>query len=294
MKEQIGFVGLGLMGAAMAGHLLAAGHRLFVFNRTRSKAQPLLDAGATWCEDPASVANNASVVLSMVSNSDALESISTGPDGILRGARKDLLHVDHSTVSPGTTAALAESYRSRGYAFVHCPVLGSVPQAESGSLLLFAGGADKDVNRVEPILREMGTKVWRFGTPAQASHAKLMCNLFIAGMITTLGQALVYARKAGVNPAALLEIISHSALNAPTYQTKGASIIEGNFKPRFYLEHMLKDVILILDAATSVGVPLPVLEASRALLQRAKDEGLGREDYSAVVKILQKDAGIPL
>lgn len=292
MNTPVGFVGLGLMGHAMAGRLLAQGRKIVVYNRTRDKAQSLLDAGATWCESPAAVARRASIVLSMVSDSAALESVSTGPDGILNGAREDLLHVDHSTVAPSTTHKLGEAYQTRGRTFMHCPVLGSVSQAESGSLLLFAGGPDDAYTRVEPLLQILGSQIWRFSTPPQASHTKLMCNLFIAGMVTTLGQALAYARKANVDPSLLLQIISHSALNAPTYQTKGASILEGNFSPRFYLQHMLKDVTLMLDAAGSVGARLPAIEITRSLLQRAVNEGLGKEDYSAVVKILLEDAGI--
>jgi 3-hydroxyisobutyrate dehydrogenase-like beta-hydroxyacid dehydrogenase len=228
----------------------------------------------------------------MVSNSEALTEIATAGNGVLEGAHDGSIHIDMSTVSPAVTRRLGEEYAKRKYSFLHSPVLGSVPQATDGSLLLFVGGDDDAYKRAEDALRNLGNKIWRFERPEQASHAKLLCNLFIAGMGTTLAQALVYAVKAEVNPETLLDIISHSALNAPMYQTKGNSILERNFAPRFFVEHMLKDVNLILEAGGTMNAPLPTIRAAQALFSAAAKAGFGREDYSAVVKVLEQQAGV--
>jgi 3-hydroxyisobutyrate dehydrogenase-like beta-hydroxyacid dehydrogenase len=287
MPDSLGFVGLGMMGAPMAARLLKSGHRLSVYNRTKSKAEPLLTQGAVWRESPGAVARASDIVFSMVSNPAALEEVSLGSLGILEGLKKGGIHVDTSTVSPSLTRDLAQRYRAGGCFFLHSPVLGSIPQATDGILLLFAGGDEDAYRHVEPLLRQLGKQIWRFERAQQASHMKLLCNLFIAGMITTLAQALVFAQKANVDPRTLLEVIGQSQLNSPTYQRKGTSILSDNFTPRFFLEHMLKDINLMLDAAKEVGAPLPAIEVAQRLFVEAQREGFGKEDYSAVVKALQ-------
>lgn len=288
MKQKIGFIGLGLMGSAMALRLLKQGFALAVHTRTKQKAEPILQAGAEWCATPAEVAERTDIVLSMISDSKALESIATGEAGILAALKRGGVHVDMSTVAPATTEALDEAYRARGVHFLHSPVLGSVPNAAEGTLLLFVGGSEEAFSKVESVLRTLGMRLWRFEKPSMASNMKLICNSFIAGMIITLAQGIVYARKAGLDPTTLLEILSHSALNAPMYQTKGKTMIEENFAPRFFAEHMLKDIRLALEAAAIVGVSLPGLEVAEKLFSTAVVEGYGTQDYSAVMKVLER------
>ncbi|HTR81952.1 MAG TPA: NAD(P)-dependent oxidoreductase [Bacteroidota bacterium] len=292
MKTSLGFVGLGLMGTPMVKRLLAGGFHVSVFNRTKAKADEVVELGARWCSSPEEVAAEAEVVFSMVSNSEALLSIAIENHGILHGLRREKVHVDCSTVSPAMTRRLGAEYKKHGRSFLHSPVLGSVPQAADGSLLLFTGGDQSAFTLAAPALNVLGSKIWRFDNPEQASHAKLLCNLFIAGMATTLAQALVFAEKADVDPSTLLDIIAHSSLNAPTYQTKGKSILERNFTPRFYAEHLLKDINLILDAAAAAKVSLPTVPPAQQLFSETVKSGFGREDYSAVVKIIEAMAGI--
>jgi len=292
MKSSIGFVGLGLMGECMATRLLNAGYKVSVFNRTKEKAKALVAGGAQWCESPRLVAAQSEIVLSMVSNSEALIEIATGMEGVIRGLREGNIHIDMSTVSPEVTKQLGEEYAKKNCSFLHSPVLGSVPQATDGPLLLFVGGSNEPFRRAEEVLKVLGSRIWRFDRPEQASHTKLLCNLFIAGMGTTLAQALVYATKASVNPETLLDIIGHSSLSAPMYQTKGKSILERNFAPRFFVEHMLKDVNLILESGRTINAPLPTARAAEELFSAAVRAGFGKEDYSAVVKVVEKQAGV--
>lgn len=283
----IGFIGLGLMGAPMANRLLGSGHTLFVYNRTKTKADAFLAHGAKWCETPAEAARNANIIFSMLSAPPVLEEIALGPDGVLNGMKPNSIHVDCSTVSPVLTSRLESEYRERRSFFLHAPVLGSVPNAADGSLLLFVGGEERAYQRVEPLLKMIGSRIWRFERSEEATHVKLLCNFFIGAMITTLAQALVYSERNHINPKLFLEILSHSSLNSPMYQTKGASIIDDNFTPRFFLENMFKDVSLILESANASGSPLPVAELARRLFAKAMEAGLAKEDYSAVVKVLR-------
>jgi len=287
MNKNIGFVGLGLMGSAMAARLQQAGYALVVHNRTKEKASSLVKAGAEWADSPGAVASRVPVVLSMLSTPEVLKEVAAGSNGILSGLSKGGIHVDCSTVSPAVTRALAAQYASAGKVFLHCPVLGSVPQAAGGALLLMAGGDASAIAAVEPILNVLGSKLWKFPSPDQASHTKLLCNLFIAGAITTLSQALVFADKASVPASTLLDIVGNSALNSPTYQAKGKSILERNFVPRFYVEHMLKDVNLMIEAAKDKGVSLPAVQVTQQLLSKAVELGYGKEDYSAIIKALE-------
>jgi 3-hydroxyisobutyrate dehydrogenase len=284
MKPTIGFIGLGMMGLPLATRLQNAGYPLRVFNRTRTKAQSLVSKSAIWCDDPAATAQGSEIIFSMVSTSAVLKEVATLA---LQGLGKGAVYIDMSTVSPEVTSDLAAAFKDGGKHFLHSPVLGSIPQATDGTLLLFVGGPEEAFIKSEQVLKIFGKQIWRFESAGQASHAKLLCNMFIAGMMTTLVQALVYAQRAGVDRRTLLEILGHSALNSTMVQTKGVSIIEQNFAPRFFLEHMLKDINLILEAGEKLGAPLPAIEVSQELFAQASQAGLGKEDYSAVFKSLE-------
>lgn len=283
MKPTLGFIGLGLMGAPMATRLIEAGYTVRIFNRTQEKCIPLISKGAQSAPSPAGVAEYAEIVFTMLTNDDALRNASVQIQSTLR---KGGVHVDCSTVSPALTLSLEHAYAESGRYFLHTPVLGSIPQATDGSLLLFVGGSDAAFQKAESVLAVVGKKVWRFPKAEQASSMKLIMNSFIAGMIATLSQALVYADKSGVDGETVLDVLNSSALNTPMYQTKGRSIQDGNFSPRFFLENLLKDTRLFCDAAQTHAVRTPVAEAVKKLLEEGVARGMGKEDYSAIVKIL--------
>lgn len=287
MQQKLGFVGLGMMGLPMAKRLLKASSQLSVYNRTKQKAEGLLTEGAQWCQTPSAGASQSDIIFSMVSNPDVLTDVALGPVGILSGLKPGGIHIDMSTVSPAVPRELAQRYSERGCVFIHAPVLGSIPQATDGTLLMFAGGDAGAYSAAELLLKVLAKQIWKFDRPEQAAHLKLLCNLFIAGMIVTLGHALVFAQKVDVDPRVLLGVISQSQLNSPMYQTKGVSILDANFAPRFHLEHMLKDVNLMLDAARPIDAPLPAIRVAQHLLAEAQSAGFGQEDYSAVFKVLQ-------
>jgi 3-hydroxyisobutyrate dehydrogenase-like beta-hydroxyacid dehydrogenase len=291
---RIGFIGLGTMGKPMALRLVEKGFPLHVFNRTREKANEVIEKGAVWCASPSVVTEESEIVISMVSDPRALEEISTGDDGVLESIRANGVHIDMSTVSPSVTKKLEQAYRKKGAAFLHAPVLGSVPQATDGSLLIFVGGDLAAARRCESVFNVLGRRVWYLEEITNATHLKLICNLFIASMMTVLSEGLVLGQKVGLPPRTILEVLKESALAAPMYETKGNAIRRRDFVPRFMVTHMHKDVKLVLEAAHAAGVPLPAVEAIRELYSDAAKLGVGKEDYSAVIKVLERSAGVEI
>jgi 3-hydroxyisobutyrate dehydrogenase len=292
MKEKIGFIGLGLMGTAMATRLLNTGYTLSVFNRTKTKAEALINQGAIWRDSPKIVAAQSDIIISMISTPAVLEKITLNSDGILAGLRKGGIHIDCSTVSPELTKQLVKKYEKHECHFLHSPVLGGVKQINEGSLLLFVGGKKKAYQKVEAVLNIFSRKTWHFEEIEHAGITKLLCNSYIAGMVVILAQSLVLAKKSGIPPKTVLEIISQSQLAASIYQIKGTAMIDRNFSPRFYIEHIFKDINLLLDVAKSINVPFPIGKTTQEVFSHAIQSGFAFEDYSAVIKVLEAEAGI--
>ena len=291
---RISVIGLGIMGQAMTLRLLAAGHTVTLYNRTKSKAKPFLDEGAHWADTPGEAARNADVVFSIVTDPSAVAAITEGDQGILKAIPAAAVHCDMSTVTPQSAQALQDAYRAQGKRFVQAPVLGSKKQIEAGTLLVFGGGAAEDVQQCETAWRAFSSKSWHLGDAAQAATAKLACNMLIAQMILGLGQSLVFAAKGGVAPSVLLEILGESALASPMYASKGKTLLDRQFQANFVVRNMLKDLRLASEAGEQSATPLPMNGLARELFVSAVQHGWGDEDYSAVVKTLELLAGTEL
>lgn len=288
---QVGIVGMGIMGRAMAARLGKTGHTVRVWNRTRVTADAL---GLAVADTPAALAAGSDVVLSVVSDPAAVAAVSLGPDGILAGLTADGVHAEMSTVVPDTARRMADAYQQQGRRYVQAPVLGSRRQIEAGTLLVFGGGAPEDVQRCEPAWEPLAERVWRFSTAAQAAAAKLSCNMLIAHFIVGLGQSLLFAQQNGVAPETLLEILGASALSNPMFASKGPRMLDRDFAANFFVRHMLKDLTLAADAGQQSETPLPLNALTRELFVAASAQGSADEDYSAVVKVLERLAGVEL
>lgn len=284
---KIGFIGLGVMGSRMVKRLLDAGHTVTGYNRTKAKAQALLDAGMAWGDTPKAVAAKSDVIFSIVSDTAALRQITEGANGVFGALGAGKVFVDMSTVSPAASREMAERYAAAGLRFVQAPVLGSKRQVLAGELLVFAGGDADAISRCEPAWHAFSHRIWRVGAPEQAAAAKLACNMLIAHMILGLGQSLLFARCHGVEPARLLEILGASALGAPMFASKGQTMVGGDFAANFYVRHMVKDLTLAASAAAECGLSMPLNAANRELFASAVRQGWGDLDYSAVVKVLE-------
>jgi 3-hydroxyisobutyrate dehydrogenase-like beta-hydroxyacid dehydrogenase len=286
----VGVVGLGIMGYVMAERLLEAGHNVRVHNRTRSKAEALVARGALWAGTPAEAAL-ADVVVTMVSDPTAVAEVSLGDRGILAGLPPESVHCDMSTVSTASARHMAETYHQQSLRFVQAPVLGSKRQVQEGSLLVFGGGTEEDVAVCEIAWSAFAKRTWHLPSAEQAATTKLACNILISQMILGLGQSLVFAKQGGVDPALLLDVLANSALGAPMYASKGKTLLERNFEANFFVRHMVKDLSLAADAGRDAGAPLLLNGLARELFVSATAQGWGDEDYSAVVKVLERMAG---
>ncbi|CUS99907.1 glyoxylate/succinic semialdehyde reductase [Candidatus Chrysopegis kryptomonas] len=292
--KKLGFIGLGIMGEMMAKRLLNNGFELVIYNRTKDKISKLDVSGFTIANSPSEVAKNCDVVISMLADSRAVEEVVFGTNGIFASIREGLIHIDMSTISPATTKKLYNEYKSHKSYFIHAPVLGSKTQAGDGTLLIFAGGDKEAIEKCEEIFKVLGKRLWIFDSVEKATNLKLAMNSMIATMIIALSQAFVLAEKSGISKETVLEVLENSALNSAMYQSKGKTIIDGNFAPNFYVKHILKDINLALETGQDLKVPLPILSAIRELYVSAISKGYENEDYSAVYKVIVEFAGLKI
>ena len=287
MKPTVGFIGLGVIGLPMAERLLERGLPLVVWNRTAEKAAALVRRGAASAASLRELATHADIVITMVTDGPALESVTLGPDGVAAALARDKVHCDMSTIDPETSGRLAAQYAARGAHFVHAPVLGNKRAAASGTLLIFAGGPRQGIQACELVFAALGKKTWHWDEASKATCVKLACNLLLGGMMELLSESLLLAAHAGVAPATMLEVFGASALAAPMYQTKGETLIRRDFTPNFYLRNMFKDLGLVLDASKQLGLELPATRAVHSAYRAAAETGFGEKDYSAVVEWLE-------
>lgn len=286
MKPTIGFVGLGLLGEPTAKRILEQGWPLVVWNRTAEKAEPLVRLGAKQAATPAEVAGRVEIVISMVLDGAALEPVTLGPAGIAGGLGPGKVHCDMSTIDLGTARRIAAHYGSGDADFLRAPVLGNGHAAAAGKLLIFAGGPARAIDKCAPVFSALGTKLWRWGSAETSSCVKLACNMLIAGMIEPFAESLLLAKRAGVEPRTMLEIVGASALSSPMYTGKGELMARGAFEPTFYMRNMVKDLVLALDAGRQLGVHLPGLAETERLFSTASAQGYSEKDYSAIYEWL--------
>jgi len=282
------------MGFAMAEKILEAGHTLTVYNRTVEKARPLVDKGAVIAATPADTARNSEVVISILTDPNAVKEVSLGEKGIRSGLSENSVHCDMSTVSASWAEEIEQLYVMNSKHFIHAPVLGSLPQVKSASLLVFSGGKKKYQDILEPLFKSFSSNVWHFDSAKKAAIIKLSFNMLIAHMITGLGQSMVFLEKSGIEPKLFLEILEKSSLFAPLYKTKGEAILKRDFRANFYVKHLLKDLGLAQDAARETDIPLLWNAITREIFVSAQNSGYGDEDYSACIKVIEQMAGTQL
>jgi 3-hydroxyisobutyrate dehydrogenase-like beta-hydroxyacid dehydrogenase len=282
----IGFIGLGAMGSRIAGRLINAGYGVYGTNRTKAKAQPLIARGLQWRESPREVAASAEVVLSMVTDDDALEAITAGPEGLLAGLRAETVYVDMSTVSPQESHRIAGHVRARGAHMLDAPVSGSVPQAESGTLAIMVGGEREAFRTVEPLLHELGQTVTYIGLNGQGPLVKLAINISLAVQTLAFSEGLLLAERAGVDPAAAAEVMSSSSIGSPMLKARVPLLLDLPKQAWFDVELMRKDIRLARQIAYDLQIPLPSATAADHVLARARNLGYGHRDLAALHEVL--------
>ena len=289
---KVSIVGLGIMGSAVVRKLLEAEQKVVINSRTKQKAEALINLGAKWADSPAEAACEADVVITMVKDPQAVKDVTLGEKGILNSISKQSVHAEMSTVSPQSADNIAAQYQQAGKRFVQAPVLGSRKQIEDATLLIMAGGKTSDIETCQHAWQKFSKKTWHIESASQAAAMKLSCNMLIAQMILGLGQSLVFAQDYGVDQSMFLEVLEQSALNSPMYKSKGQAFINGNFQPNFTVANMLKDINLAQEAAAQANIQLASNSLAQALFNLAERNGLGGEDYSAVIKVIAEGSGI--
>jgi 3-hydroxyisobutyrate dehydrogenase-like beta-hydroxyacid dehydrogenase len=285
----VGFIGLGIMGSLQAANLAKAGYELTVFNRTREKAEAwAAEHGGTVVDSPREVAERSDVVITMVVDGPQVEAMI---EDALPGARPGTLFIDMSTIAPATARDLASRLSNQGHAFLDAPVTGSSPKAKAGTLVIMVGGAEKDLERARPLLEVMGEKIVHCGEAGQGQAVKVIANTITAINAATLAQGITVARQAGVDLDALLESMEGGSADSTMRALKGRPMIEHDFTPLFKLAHMLKDVQLCLAETRTAGSAFPFAGLAQELYGAGIGRGLGDQDFSAVIEVIEGLAG---
>jgi 3-hydroxyisobutyrate dehydrogenase-like beta-hydroxyacid dehydrogenase len=288
----LGFVGLGAMGGRVTKRLLDAGHTVTGYNRTRLKAQWLLDLGMSWGETPRAVAEAADVVFTMVTNTDALHRVVDGDVGILAGLQKGKIYIDMSTISPAASKRLAERVAEKGAQMLDSPVSGSVITLEQGNLSLMVGGDKATFEQVKPILLDIGPKVNYIGDNGQAVLMKVAINLNLQVQMLAFCEALVLAEKGGIPRETAMEAMLNSVIASPSLKYRTPFILQMPDEAWFNVNMMQKDMLLALEMGRELNVPLPTVAASNEYLTAARALGLAEQDFAVVYKVLAKMSGL--
>lgn len=289
--KRIGFIGIGLMGQHMARRVLLGGYPLTIWNRTKDKARPLLEAGAAWADSPRAVAQVSDMVITMVTDSAASEQVACGPGGVLEGAHPGLVLIDMSSITPETSRAIAERAVACGVAMLDAPVTGTPRVAADGKLGIMVGGPRETFEHCRPLLETMGVKIVYAGLNGMGSTLKLVNNLILGVAIHAAAEALVLAAKAGLDPQAVIEITSVGGARTGAMETRGPRMVKRDFSPHFSVNNMYKDLSNVLRLAEECGVSLPVTGTAREILRAAKSQGKGEMDSAVVMTVLEALAG---
>ncbi len=288
----LGFIGLGVMGGQMVDRLLNHGHTVTGYNRTRAKAQWLIDKGMTFADTPRGVAETADVTLSMVTNSAALEQVAEGPDGIVAGLGAGKVLIDMSTVSPAMSRGLAAKVRAKGADMVDAPVSGSVITLQQGKLSVMVGGSKETFERVKPILLDIGPKVTHVGDNGLALVMKIAANLSLTVQMLAFSEGVLLAEKSGIAREVAVDVLTHSAIASPMVQYRGPFVLQMPDEAWFNVNMMQKDMLLALELSRQVNVPLPMAAAADQMLTAARAMGLQEHDFAIVFQVMARMSGL--
>jgi 3-hydroxyisobutyrate dehydrogenase-like beta-hydroxyacid dehydrogenase len=288
----LGFIGLGVMGSQMVSRLLDKGHAVTGYNRTRAKAQWLIDRGMKWADSPRAVAAVADVTFAMVTNVAALQAIADGPDGLLAGMSPGKVFVDISTVSPAASRALAARVREKGADMLDTPVSGSVITLQEGKLSVMVGGRRETFERVRPLLLDIGPKVTYVGDNGLALSMKIATNLSLAVQMMAFSEGVLLAEKSGIARETAVDVLTHSAIASPMIQYRGPFVLRMPEEAWFDVNMMQKDMLLAMELGRQLNVPLPTTATSNEFLTAARGMGWEKKDFAVVFDVLAQMSGV--
>ena len=287
----LGFVGLGVMGSRMVQRLLAAGHTVTGYNRTKSKAQWLLDAGMKWADTPRAVAQAAEITITMVTNTQALQAVTSGADGILAGLTAGKIYIDMSTVSPAASRELAMQVESKGARMLDAPVSGSVSTLEEGKLSIMVGGERAAYEKAVSVLQAIGPKVTYVGGNGLAVSMKIATNLSLAVQMLAFSEGVLLAEKSGIARQTAVEVLLNSVIASPMVKYRGPFVLDMPDEAWFDVNMMQKDLLLALEMGRQLDVPLPTTAITNEMLTAARGMGLVDKDFAILFETLARLAG---
>ena len=290
---RIGFIGLGIMGKPMAGNLLGAGHPLTVHNRSRGPVEELAARGATPASSPREVAASSDVVITMLPDSPDVEAVVLGPDGVAEGIAQGALYIDMSTIMPAVTRRIAAVFAERGVDAVDAPVSGGEPAAQAGALSIMAGGSEQAVKRAGPIFRALGNTTTHIGPPGAGQVAKAANQVVVALTIQAVAEALLLARKAGVDPARVRAALLGGFAQSRILDVHGQRMLDGNYDPGFKLSLHRKDLAIALQTGREEQVALLATAQAAELMDALLAQGAGDRDHSALATLYEQLSGVP-
>jgi 3-hydroxyisobutyrate dehydrogenase-like beta-hydroxyacid dehydrogenase len=288
----LGYIGLGVMGGRMAKRLLDAGHTVTGYNRTKSKAQWLLDAGMQWGETPRAVVEASDVTFSMVTNTKAVLDVTGGPEGVIAGLGPDKIYIDMSTVSPATSRELAAQVAAKGAHMLDAPVSGSVETLESGKLSIMVGGDQAVFEKVKPILLDIGPKANYVGSNGLAVAMKIATNLSLAVQMLAFSEGVLLAEKSGIKRETAVEVLLNSVIASPMVKYRGPFVLGMPDEAWFNVNMMQKDMNLAQELGQQLDVPLPTTAATNEMLTAARGMGMAEEDFAIIFEVLARMSGL--
>src|SRR5580693_4764169 len=289
---KVGFIGLGVMGSQMVNRLLSQGHAVTGYNRTRGKAQWLVEKGMHWADTPRAVASACDYTFAMVTNAAATAAITEGADGLLAGLSAGTFFIDMSTISPAVSRALAVKVRERGADMVDSPVSGSVVTLQEGKLSVMVGGKAETFEKVKPLLLDIGPKVTHVGGNGLALSMKIAINLSLAVQMLAFSEGVLLAEKSGIAREVAVDVLTHSAVASPMIQYRGPFVLGQPEEAWFDVNMMQKDMLLAMDLGRQLNVPLPTTAVSNEFLTAARGMGWEKKDFAVVFNVLARMSGV--
>jgi len=293
-NESIGFIGLGIMGRGMAHNLLKAGFKLMVWNRTASRMEPLIQAGAFAGRNPADVAANTDLIITCVSDTPDVEAVILRADGIIHGARTGSLVIDMSTISPHATMQIASRLKEKGIHMLDAPISGGSEGAANGTLSIMVGGDPSQVERAMPAFQAMGKAITHVGGTGAGQTVKLVNQILVVGNMLAVGEALLFAQAGQLDLQKTLDAVTQGAAGSWMLSNRGPQVIQRDWRPGFTIDLQQKDLRLVLEAADQMGVPLLGTGVIFNLYRTLQQQGLGAEGNHALVKALEHLAGFEI
>jgi 3-hydroxyisobutyrate dehydrogenase len=285
---RIGFMGIGIMGSSMAGHLRAAGHPMTIANRSRGRrVQALLDAGASWADTPAALAAASDVVITILGFPQDVEQVWLGADGLLAGARPGMLLIDMTTSSPRLAVQLAEAAAAKGCAALDAPVSGGDTGARNAALSIMVGGTAEAFARAEPVVARIGKSIRHMGAAGAGQHTKMANQIAIASAVMGVAEAISYARRAGLDGEAVIAALGPGAAGSSQLNVMGPKMLMGDFAPGFMVKHFLKDLGIAVAEAEAMSLHLPGLGQARRLFERVAATLGGEVGTQAIISAYQ-------